>query len=390
MNARLRLCLTLVVLTLLGCSTSDVLRAARIAATGDAAGAGRMAAEKAAGYAANPDALLYDLKRIKAVLEKFRKGVDDAWGKEERREPAPKKYVKYTQNYLSRADVDFDAGIVTVETVDQAAPEKALAAAIVTTLLTPNDPRGVDLYSDAPVALSGTPFLLGEVKDHAGSDIDGPDRAEAFAAHLLATALQERRTGGAGAKTVRFVAIAMVPDHLHVRAAKFRPLVTRWAGEYEVSGNLVYAIMRTESDFNPYAVSRVPAFGLMQVVPTSAGRDVYAFINGKSGEPSGDFLFQPANNVRYGTAYLHLLDGRYLGGVRNPVSREYCVIAAYNGGAGGVLRTFHRDKAQAVAAINALEPLEVYNRLRAKLPYEETRRYLAKVMDAKKDFINFQ
>ena len=374
---------------LLGCSGSDMLRVARIAATGDAAGAGRMAAEKAANYAVNPDALLYDLKRLKAVLEKFRKGIDDSWGKEERREPEPKKYVKYTQNYLSRAYVDFDAGVITVETVDQAAPGKSLAAAIVTTLLTPNDPRGVDLYSDAAVALSGTPFLLGEVKDHQGKDIDGPARAEAFAAHLVATASQERRTEGGDAKTVRYVAIPMVRDHLHVRAAKFRPLVAQWSGAYKVSGNLVYAIMKTESDFNPYAVSRVPAFGLMQVVPTSAGRDVYAFINGKSGEPSGDFLFQPANNVRYGTAYLHLLDGKYLAGVRNPVSREYCVVAAYNGGAGGVLRTFHSDKSKAVAAINALEPLEVYNRLRAKLPYEETRRYLAKVMDAKKDFINF-
>jgi membrane-bound lytic murein transglycosylase C len=160
------------------------------------------------------------------------------------------------------------------------------------------------------------------------------------------------------------------------------------AREFSVSKNLVYAIMKIESDFNPYAVSNAPAFGLMQIVPKTAGHDVNKFLN-KPGLPTKNFLFEPANNIKYGSAFLHLLNYKYLNQIQNPVSREYCVIAAYNTGAGNVLRTFDRNRDRASALINRLDPLEVYNTLRRKLPYEETRRYLTKVMGAKKDFVNF-
>ena len=90
------------------------------------------------------------------------------WGKKEVKEPKPKEYVKYTQNYLSRASVDFDKGLITVETLDQTEPLKSLKNAIITTLLTPNDPRAVDLYSAKTIKLGGLPFLYGEVKDHSG------------------------------------------------------------------------------------------------------------------------------------------------------------------------------------------------------------------------------
>ena len=94
--------------------------------------------------------------------------------------------------------------------------------------------------------------------------------------------------------------------------------------------------------------------GLMQVVQHSAGRDVFRS-QGKSGLPSRSYLFDPANNIDTGTAYLAMLNNVYLAGIDNPTSRRYAVITAYNGGAGSVLRVFSSDKVQA-ANIIGLSP----------------------------------
>lgn len=373
---------------LTGCTVTEAVRAGRMIASGDAQGAGQWAAEKGVNYAMNPKQLEADLKRFAERVESFRKNVGGVWGPRDVEEPEPKKYVKYTQNYLSRAMVDFDAGTITVETVDDKEPVKSLKNAIVTTLLTPYDPRGLDLWSAGEVKLGEKPFLLGEVHDYDGKNVRYPWRAERFADMLISRKRTMRQVQVDGAyRTVHTVEIPMVTDHGHVRAMKFKPYVDVYARKYRISTNLVYAVIKTESDFNPWAVSHVPAYGLMQVVPSTAGADVYYMLHKKKGYPTSDLLYTPEKNIQYGTAYLHMLDTVYLAAIRNPVSREYCTIAAYNGGAGNVLRTFDSDRARAAARINSMTPQAVYDRLARYLPYQETRRYLYKVTTARKEFV---
>lgn len=380
----------MVILT--GCTAFDAVRAGRLIATGDAQGAGRWAAEKGARYAVNPKQLEVDLKRFADRLESFRKTVSGVWGDKDVQEPEPKKYVKYTQNYLSRAQVDFDKGLITVETMDDKAPVESLKNAIVTTLLTPYDPRGLDLWSASEVKLGEKPFLLGEVRDYEGQTVLYPWRAEHFADQLINRQRKMRRVlVGNQYRTIHAVTIPMVADHGQIRALKFKVDVDRYSRKHKVSANLVFAIIKTESDFNPWAVSNVPAYGLMQIVPKTAGSDVYAYLNGgASGYPTSELLFQPESNIEYGTAYLHLLNDRYLASIQNAVSREYCIIAAYNGGAGNVLRTFHADRAKAADVINGMSPQAVYTKLVKYLPYQETRQYLGKVVSARKEFVGLQ
>ncbi|QJB58073.1 membrane-bound lytic murein transglycosylase MltC [Pseudodesulfovibrio sp. zrk46] len=379
--------LLLSLLTLFSCSRYDAVRIARAAATGSpTAAAEALARDKAIGYASNPKALAADLKQFKKIIDDFIQSIESVWGENDVRIPRPKEYVKYTHNYLSRASVDFDSGIITVETVDNKKPKDSLKNAIVTTLLTPGDPRAVDLYSAKTVKLGEAPFLLGEVKDNENKDIRWAWRAERYADYLLATNMKTRKVDG---KTAWYVSFNMVKDHLNIRARKYRELVESASKRFHVSRNLIYAIMKVESDFNPFAVSSAMALGLMQVVPTTAGSDVYAYLHGKKGTPSRQALLQPPTNITYGTAYLHMLDTKYLAEINNPVTREYCVIAGYNGGAGSALRTFHKDKKKAAQIINKTPASKVYEALRYRHPYEETRRYLGKVLEAKKQFVNF-
>ncbi len=378
------------VIFFVACSAREAVQVGRIIATGDVTGASIYAAQKTVHYARNPKALERDIEKFTTALKKFRDAITGQWGEDEAIEPAPKEYVKYTQNYLSRASIDFDTGIITVETLDEKNPDTSLKNAIITTLLTPNDPRAVDLFTDKTVKLGEKPFLLGEVKDRDGKNMRWEWRAGRFADYLIADRRLTRKIKiKKEVKTVFYVEIEMVRDHGKVRALKYKPIVEKYAKKFSISKNLVYSIIKTESNFNPFAVSHVPAYGLMQIVPRSAGRDVYTLLNKKDGWPSGKFLFNAENNIQYGCAYIHILNYKYLAGVKDPVSREYCVISAYNTGAGNVFKTFSKKRKSALYSINSKPPLEVYNRLKTRLPYVETRRYLVKVMNSKKEFVGF-
>jgi soluble lytic murein transglycosylase-like protein len=87
--------------------------------------------------------------------------------------------------------------------------------------------------------------------------------------------------------------------------------------EHGVDAGLIRAIIHAESAFNPNAVSRVGAQGLMQLMPATAKR---------FGVSSA---FQPADNIKGGVSYLAWLLKRFDGDERR-------VAAAYNAGEGAV------------------------------------------------------
>ncbi len=346
-------------------------------------------------YAQNPLRLIKDLRQAQRDYEALKNAltgkVSKTWGKKEVQLPDRTHYVKYTQNYKSRAIVDFDTGDILVETLDATDPQGSLKSAIVTTLLTPDDPRSVDLFSDKSITLTSDkpPYLLGLVQDHNGNAIRTPAEAEAFAGHLLEKKSSTRTIKqDGGSKTAQAVTMDMVPNFANKQAEKYRPQVSRFAEQYKVSPNLVFAIIRTESNFNPFAVSGAPAYGLMQLVPTSGGREAYRRAKGSDTTPSRDYLFNADNNIELGTALLNVLLYKQFEDVDNTVSREYCIISAYNTGLKNVLRTFSKDVVTAINQINSLEPPAVYEKLRRDLPYQETRDYLVKVTSFRKQFIS--
>ena len=362
-----------------GCTSSDYTSIAIAATSRNPTVAFEgFARSKTIQYASNPDKFSKDLM----FLSNFVENISKQWGDENVKVPKKKEYVKYMQNFKSRALVDFDKGLVTVESLDS---KKSLKNAIVTTLLLPDDPRGADLFSAGEIKLGSTPYLLGEVKDDQNKNIRYSWRANRYADILLK---KSYKTKTINKKKVHFVTIPMVKDHASVRVLKFKPYVKKYARRFGVSENLVYAIIQTESNFNQFAVSSAGAFGLMQIVPTSAGRDAYKEVKGKTWTPSKSYLFNANNNIELGSAYIKIIDKKYLKGINNPISREYCVISAYNTGSGNVLKTFNSNRSKAKEIINSKNPSEVYNKLRSNLPYEETRRYLKKVVNYKKDFVN--
>lgn len=369
-----------------GCGVNDVYTLTRAAISQDPSAAlESLAKSKAIGYATNPNKLSKDLNFLSSFVEK----ISNSWGKDNVIIPRKKEYVKYLQNYKSRALIDFDKGVVTVETIDEKDSKNSLKNAIITTLLLPDDPRAVDLFGSNSVKLGGTPYLLGEIKDDQNKNIRYQWRANRYANILINKSFKQKEIKKDSKNlTLSYVEIPMVKDHATIRVEKFKPIVKQYAKRYDLSENLIYAIIKTESNFNQFAVSNAGAYGLMQIVPSSAGKDAYKYVKGKNVKPSSSYLFDAKNNIELGSAYLQMLNSQYLKDIKNSVSKEYCVISAYNTGSGNVLRTFSKNRSEAARIINEKTPLEVYNRLREELPYEETRNYLKKVITYKKEFIN--
>jgi len=345
-------------------------------------------------YQRDPEAVLRDLRTLQrdfqTIMSALTGRVRQTWGEKEIKVPEQKKYVKYTQNYMSRAVVDFDSGTILIETLDDKSPKDSLKTAIVTTLLTPDDPRSVDLFSDKAVTLTSDkpPYLLGLVVDQQGQAIKTPAQADAFATFTVESHAKPRSVDQNGtAKQALLVEIKMVANFSNRQAEKYRSTVTRYAEQFKVSPSLIFAVIRTESNFNPFAVSSAPAFGLMQLVPSSGGREAYRKAKGKDTIPSRDYLFDPENNIELGSAYLNVLSYTLLERIENQIAREYCVISAYNTGPRNVFKAFAPDQTAAINQINSLQPPAVYDQLRAHLPYQETRDYLAKVVGFRKQFI---
>lgn len=137
----------------------------------------------------------------------------------------------------------------------------------------------------------------------------------------------------------------------------FAPLIEEAAEPLALPPSFVRAIAREESSFDPSVVSHAHAFGLIQILVSTA--------RGYAGEvgfdPTPDNLRDPRTNLAFGTRYMARLFRRY---EANPA----LVPAAYNAGHGAVERWLRQDRARP------------FDEFVEEIPYEETRKYTRRVL----------
>ena len=132
--------------------------------------------------------------------------------------------------------------------------------------------------------------------------------------------------------------------HATLSEQELEPVIRRHSSQQRLHPALIRAVIKAESDFDPRAVSRSGAIGLMQLMPQTAVRlDVRD-------------MYDPDDNVGGGTKYLRQLLDRFHGNL--PLA-----LAAYNAGE------------------NAVEHYQ------ALPPFDETRQYVRKVLRYYRTFL---
>ncbi|RPH76376.1 MAG: lytic transglycosylase domain-containing protein [Nitrospiraceae bacterium] len=132
--------------------------------------------------------------------------------------------------------------------------------------------------------------------------------------------------------------------HTTLSERELEPVIRRHSSRHQLHPALIRAVIKAESDFDPRAVSRSGAIGLMQLMPQTAVRlDVRD-------------MYDPDDNVGGGTKYLRQLLDRFHGNL--PLA-----LAAYNAGENAV------DRYQALP------------------PFDETRQYVRKVLRYYRTFL---
>lgn len=132
--------------------------------------------------------------------------------------------------------------------------------------------------------------------------------------------------------------------------------VSKYAAQYGVEENLIYALIKAESNFDKNAVSHQNAQGLMQLMYSTA-EDV---ANKNGIELNEDNILEPEININIGTKYIATLIEKY-----------DCIevaLAAYNAGSGNV------DKWIKNGTIKE-DGSDIEN-----IPFKETNTYVRKIM----------
>jgi hypothetical protein len=138
---------------------------------------------------------------------------------------------------------------------------------------------------------------------------------------------------------------SVMPSYL-ARGERFHPLIVRVSKEHNVDPALVKAIIMAESGYNPQAVSKEGAGGLMQLMPRTAD------------SLGVQDIFDPEDNVSGGVKYLKQLLNEFGGEIK-------LALAAYNAGSRKV-RTYNGVPPIGATQVYIKKVIEYYQHYRKR------------------------
>jgi membrane-bound lytic murein transglycosylase C len=332
------------------------------------------------------------VKAEKEAYNKFVKEREVKWGKGNVKESTQTDWVEYSDNGNTRSTVDFENGEATIEIIQepgQKVDNKELEEKLKFLLTNKGKTKDYDSEVEKAVPLQDKPVLENQVKAPDGNVVTEANMDKEVKKIVENTKPEVKTIKGTDNKERQVVTIKLelAPDHIRTRAEQYKNEVQKYCQKWDVDPALAFAIMQTESSFNPKAKSYVPAYGLMQIVPASAGADCAQSLKKNFAKPTANYLYEPENNIEMGVHYLYLLRKRYFKEVNSVDKQTLCVIASYNTGAGNLSRALRGDTkiGKAIPQINEMSYDNLFKYLEKKL-LPETQNYIRKVTERMNNF----
>ena len=332
------------------------------------------------------------MKAENEAYNNFVKTGELVWGKGNVVESTQKDWVEYSADGKSRSTVDFETGEATIEIIQEpgkTVDNKELEAKVKDLLTNKGKTKDYDSKVEKAVPLQDKPVLENQVKTPSGEMVTEKNMDKDVKEIVEQVKPEVKTIKGADNQERQVVTIKLdlAPDHIKTRAEQYKKEVQKYCQKWDVDPALAYAIMQTESSFNPKAKSYVPAYGLMQIVPRTAGADCAQSLKKPFNAPTGNYLYEPENNIEMGVHYLYLLRKRHFSNVTDKDSQTLCVIASYNTGAGNLSRALRGDTkiGKAIPQINEMSYDQLFKQLEKKL-LPETQNYIRKVTERMNNF----
>ena len=227
----------------------------------------------------------YQKAQIYAV-RKYKNELTEIWS--EPKLSTKNNLVSYTPDKKTRTDVDFKNETIIIETIarsnDEAEQKLKIALAKAVTIdtksLYQNDPLQKILSKiRKPIQIATAPINTKPIL--APVIFNTPPTKKSVKAyvnkHITYKKVKVEKSTKIKHSKIYTVYVKMPSNSIIKRSKIYYNDVKKESRRQNIPMPLIFAVIHSESSFNPMAKSHIPAFGLMQIVPKSAGIDAYKY-----------------------------------------------------------------------------------------------------------------
>jgi len=312
----------------------------------------------------------------------YKEEIERKWN--EFKESTQKEWVSYSNDFSGRSTVNFETGKIEVEVIVE--KENPQADKILKEKLAEHIKS---IFSETDETKKA--ILSKQIKVPDGKKIINASNMDDAITKIIKKSKKTEIKGKDKTNRVAYIiSLDMVPNHIQIRADKYKAIIEEECKRFNVDPALVLGIIHTESFFNPKAYNRRGnAYGMMQIVPKYAGLTMNNVLFKQNKQPSSTQLFNAETNIKMGVGYIRWLIDNKWDKVKNKTNLQYCIICSYNGGPGTIYKAM-TGKMNKIGTekwnkmfddLNTMDSNKLYKKLRKDVPWEETRNYIRLVKE---------